>query len=142
MKFILFVLLLAGCLFSPTANAEFQDWTEENQKLYISAITIHAIDALQTFAMIECQRTNPYCPYIEKNPFLGERPSKGRVVISMGIAQYVYFKMLDSEKITPRKRRNLLIANNVLAVYPVITNEQIGLGIYIPILPYRNFINK
>ena len=135
MRLILLLLLL----FSFPAYADFKDWTEQNQRLYMSAVTLHAMDALQTFAMIECQQTNPHCPYEERNPFLGKRPSKGRVVLSMGIAQFFYFRMLNKDTMNPDRRRKLLILNNTLAVYPVISNEQIGLGIYIPIIPYRNF---
>ena len=135
MRLILLLLLL----FSFPAYADFKDWTEQNQRLYMSAVTLHAMDALQTFAMIECQKTNPHCPYIEKNPLLGTHPSKGRIVLSMGIAQFFYFRMLNKDTMNPDRRRKLLILNNTLAVYPVISNEQIGLGIYIPIIPYRNF---
>jgi hypothetical protein len=98
------------------------------------------MDALQTFAMIECQERNPLCPYYEKNPLLGTHPSKGRVVITMGIAQLLYYRMLDNDRLSSRERRNLLIVNNTLAIYPVWNNEQVGLGFYIPIIPYRNFI--
>ena len=138
MKWVLILLLL----FSSTAYADFKDWTQQNQRLYLSAVTLHAMDALQTFAMIECQETNPHCPYYEKNPLLGTHPSKGRVVLSMGIAQLLNYRMLDSDRLNSRQRRNLLIFNNALAVYPVINNEQVGLGFYFPIIPYRNFIKK
>ena len=63
MRLILLLLLL----FSFPAYADFKDWTQQNQRLYMSAVTLHAMDAMQTFAMIECQKTNPHCPYIEKN---------------------------------------------------------------------------
>ena len=136
MKWVLILLLL----FSSTAYADFKDWTQQNQRLYLSAVTLHAMDALQTFAMIECQETNPHCPYYEKNPLLGTHPSKGQVVLTMGIAQVLYFRMLNKDTMTSKQRRTLLIFNNALAIYPVINNEQVGLGFYIPIIPYRNFI--
>ena len=138
MRLILLLLLL----FSSPAYADFKDWTPQNQRLYMSAVTLHTMDVMQTFVMIECQERNPHCPYIEKNPFLGKHPSKGRVVLSMGIAQLLYYRMLDNDRLSSRQRRNLLILNNTLAIYPVWNNEQVGLGFYIPIIPYRNFIKK
>ena len=140
MKVTLLLFLLAGLLFPSISSADFKDWTKQNQRLYVSAMTLHTMDALQTFVMIECQQTNPQCSYYEKNPFLGERPSKGRVVAVMGIAQLINFKLLDREGLTPRQRKRILIVMNSVAIYPIVNNEQNGLGFYIPLLRYRSFI--
>ena len=139
MKFLLLFLLIG---LSFPAYADYKDWTKQNQRLYVSAMTLHTMDILQTFEMVRCQRMNPNCPYYEKNPFLGERPSKGKVVVVMGIAQLINFKLLNRENLSSQQRKKILIVMNSLAIIPIISNEQVGLGIYIPILPYKRFIRK
>ena len=96
------------------------------------------MDLLQTFAMIECQERNPYCPYYETNPLVGKYPSKGEVVLIKLGMNYLIYNMLD-KKMSNRERRGTLIALNTISVFPVIQNESIGLGFYIPILPYKSF---
>ena len=140
MKVTSLLLLIAGLLFPSFSYADYKDWTKQNQRLYVSAMTLHTMDALQTFVMIECQQTNPHCPYYEKNPFLGDRPSKRKVVAVVGITELISFKLLDSDRLTPRQRKRILIMMNSVAVYPIANNEQNGLGFYIPLLPFRSFI--
>ena len=135
MKTLLLTLLL---LFSTTANASFEDWTKQDQRLYESYITLQAMDLLQAFAMIECQDLNPYCPYTEKNPLMGTHPKKAEVVLFKLGMNFMMYNMLD-KRIKGRERRGTLIALNAISLFPVIHNEQIGLGFYIPILPYRQF---
>ena len=135
MKTLLLTLLL---LFSTTANASFEDWTKQDQRLYESYITFQAIDLLQAFAMIECQDLNPYCPYTEKNPLIGTHPKKAEVVMFKLATNFLIYNMLD-KRIRGKERRGTLITLNVISIFPVIHNESIGLGFYIPILPYRQF---
>lgn len=96
------------------------------------------MDVLQTFALIECQERNPYCPYHETNPLVGPHPKKGEVVVIKLATNFLIYKMLD-KKLNQRERRFTLRALNVVSIYPVIQNEQVGLGFYIPILPYKSF---
>jgi len=141
MKFIILALFLAGCLFSTNANAELKDWTPQDQRLYGSLITLQAMDMMQTFALVECQERNPYCPYREKNRIIGSNPSKSDVIVlKLGI-NFMMYKILDN-RIPSKNRTAALGLLNAVSFYPVIHNEQIGLGFYIPILPYKNFINK
>ena len=135
MKTLLLTLLL---LFSTTAHASFEDWTKQDQRLYESYITFQAIDLLQAFAMIECQDLNPYCPYTEKNPLIGSHPKKAEVVMFKLATNFLIYNMLD-KRIRGKERRGTLITLNVISIFPVIHNESIGLGFYIPILPYRQF---
>ena len=125
-------------LFSTTAHASFEDWTKQDQRLYESFITFQAMDLLQAFAMIECQDLNPYCPYTEKNPLIGSHPKKAEVVMFKLATNFLIYNMLDG-KMKRGTRRGTLIALNAISIFPVIHNESIGLGFYIPILPYRQF---
>jgi hypothetical protein len=96
------------------------------------------MDLLQTFALIECQERNPYCPFTERNPLVGTHPNKSEVVlIKMGM-NFLIYSMLDRQ-MDHRPRHGTLITLNAISIYPIILNEQVGLGWYIPILPYRNF---
>ncbi len=142
MKFVILALFLATSLFSTGVHADFEDWTLQNQRLYASSLTMHAMDVMQTFALIECQQTNPYCPYYERNKLLGTHPSKGAVILTSLTFELLNYRILNNERLSSRKRRNALILMNSLAVIPIINNEMIGLGIYVPIIPYRHFINK
>ena len=101
-------------------------------------ITLQTMDLIQTFVMIECQETNPHCPFYERNPILGTHPSKAEALVFKVAANYMIFKMLDLPEIQGRRER-LLKGLNVISVYPVISNEQVGLGFYIPFVPYRQF---
>ena len=135
MKTILLTLLL---LFSTTANASFEDWTKQDQRLYESYITFQAMDLLQAFAMIECQDLNPHCNYTEKNPLLGSHPKKAEVVMFKLATNFMIYNMLD-RRMKSNNRRGTLIILNIVSIVPVIHNEGIGLGFYIPILPYNQF---
>ena len=132
---ILITLLL---LFSTSTYADFKDWSKKEQYLYNSMITLQTMDLIQTFVMIECQETNPHCPFYERNPILGTHPSKGEALVFKAAANYMIFKILDQPKFQGRRER-LLKGLNVISVYPVISNEQVGLGFYIPFVPYRQF---
>ena len=142
MKFLILALFFASCLFSTSTHADFEDWTKQNQRLYASSLTLHAMDVMQTFALIECQQTNPYCPFYERNPLLGTHPSKASIILTSLTFELINYRILDSDRLSSRQRRNALIIMNSIAVIPIINNEQIGLGIYLPIIPYRQFINK
>ena len=134
---ILITLLL---LFSTSTYADFKDWSKKEQNLYNSMITLQTMDLIQTFVMIECQETNPHCPFYERNPILGTHPSKGEALVFKVAANYMIFKILDQPKFQLNGRRERLLKGlNVISVYPVISNEQVGLGFYIPFVPYRSF---
>ena len=137
MKKLLLLILL--CCIPTVGSADFKDWTKPNQAMYKSMVTLQAMDMLQTFALIECQERNPYCPFIERNPIIGKYPKKGEAVLLKLGMNFMIYKMLD-DRMDSRLRRKTLIALNAISLYPVIHNEQIGLGFYIPILPYKQFI--
>ena len=140
MGFLKKILILSSffLFFPSTGTAEFAKWNSQDQRMYESFVTLQAMDLLQTFAMIECQERNPYSPYYETNPLVGKYPSKGEVVLIKLGMNYLIYNMLD-KKMSNRERRGTLIALNTISVFPVIQNESIGLGFYIPILPYKSF---
>ena len=135
MKTILLTLLL---LFSTTAQASFEDWDTQDQRLYQSFITFQAIDLMQAFNMIECQERDPNCRYWERNPLIGSHPKKAEVVIFKLATNFMIYNMLD-KRMKNNKRRGTLIILNIVSIIPVISNEHVGLGFYIPILPYNQF---
>ena len=135
MKTILLTLLL---LFSTTAQASFEDWDIQDQRLYKSFITFQAIDLMQAFNMIECQERDPNCRYWERNPLIGSHPKKAEVVIFKLVTNFMIYNMLD-KRMKNNKRRGTLIILNIVSIVPVISNEHVGLGFYIPILPYNQF---
>ena len=135
MKWLITFLLLTA---TGICNAALDDWSTQDQRLYKSFITLHTMDVIQTFALIECQERNPYCPYYETNRLVGSHPKKGEVIaIKLGM-NYMIYNMLD-KRLNQRERGFTLRALQVVSIYPVIQNEGIGLGIYIPIIPYRRF---
>ena len=135
---IKWISILIALLFTTGVSAELKDWSKKEQRLYDSFITLQTMDLMQTYAMIECQETNPHCPFYEQNPILGTHPSKGEAIIFKAAANYMIFKILDQPKFK-NKRERVLKGLHVVSIYPVIHNEQIGLGIYVPILPYNQF---
>ena len=134
MKILLLILLCIPSI----SHASFEDWTKQDQRLYESFITLQTIDLLQAFTMIDCQRTNPYCPFTEKNPLIGSHPKKAEVIMFKLATNFIIYNMLD-KRMENNKRRGTLILLNVVSIVPVIHNEGIGLGFYIPILPYNQF---
>ena len=134
MKALLLILLCIPSI----SHASFEDWTKQEQRLYQSFITLQTIDLLQAFTIIDCQRTNPYCPFIEKNPLIGSHPKKAEVIMFKLATNFMIYNMLD-KRMKRNTRRGTLIVLNIVSIIPVIHNEGIGLGFYIPILPYNQF---
>ena len=96
------------------------------------------MDVLQTFALIECQERNPHCPYKETNPLVGSHPKKGEIIAIKLAMNYAIYNMLD-KRLNERERRFTLRALHVVSIYPIIQNESVGLGFYVPIYPYNSF---
>ncbi len=120
------------------SQASFEDWTKQDQRLYKSYVTLQAIDVMQTFSLIECQERNPTCGWIEKNPLVGSHPKKADVVMFKLATNFIIYNVLD-KKIPSRQRHGTLILINAISIVPIISNEHVGLGIFIPILPYNQF---
>ena len=134
MKILLLILLCIPSI----SQANFENWTKQDQRLYQSFITFQTIDLMQAFNMIECQERDPNCGYWEKNPLIGSHPKKAEVAIFKLATNFIIYNMLD-KRMENNKRRGTLILLNVVSIVPVIHNEGIGLGFYIPILPYNKF---
>ena len=120
------------------SQASFEDWTKQDQRLYKSFVTLQAIDVMQTFSLIDCQEREPNCGWIEKNPLVGSHPKKADVVMFKLATNFLIYNVLD-KKIPSRQRRGTLILLNTISIVPIISNEHIGLGFVIPILPYNQF---
>ena len=134
MKALLLILLCIPSI----SQASFEYWNKQDQRLYQSFITFQAIDLIQAFNMIECQERDPNCRYWERNPLIGSHPKKAEVVIFKLATNFMIYNMLD-KRMKNNKRRGTLIILNIVSIVPVISNEHVGLGFYIPILPYNQF---
>lgn len=132
------ILLLIFLCIPSISQASLEDWTKQDQRLYKSFVALQAIDVMQTFSLIECQERNPNCGWIEKNPLVGSHPKKADVVMFKLATNFIIYNVLD-KKIPPRQRRGTLILINAISIVPIISNEHVGLGFYIPILPYNQF---
>ena len=138
MGFLKKLLILSSIFFCSLSYADFEDWSTKDQRLYTSFVTLQAMDVMQTFALIECQERSPYCPYYETNFLVGSHPKKGEIVFIKLATNFLIYNMLD-KRMNERERRFTLGALNAVSIYPVIQNESVGLGFYIPILPYKSF---
>ena len=105
-------------------QAKSKDWSEYDQKLWKSYLTLSAIDTYQAFKMIDCQK-RPHCPIVEKNPFLGERPKKGEVVALKLVGNLIIYQMLEQSRPNDRTKalrwlngvQGLVVTHNGLYYY-------------------------
>ena len=104
MKYIITLLLFFA---AGSCEAALKQWTEEERKLYYSYITLSAIDTHQTFQMIECQQ-RPHCPLVEKNPFIGKTPTKGKVMVFKLVGNALIYKLLDRDEVDRKKALRFL----------------------------------
>ena len=96
MKWLITAFLIISAAGScDSLQAKTSEWTEKERKLWHSYLAMSAIDTMQTFKMIDCQK-QPTCPLVEKNPLLGERPSKGELLALKVVGNIVIYKMLDN----------------------------------------------
>ena len=99
------------------SEAAHKDWSEKEQQLFKTHLILQAIDTTQTWRMIECQKYTA-CNLIEKNPLLGNHPSKENLLALKIIGNYILYKLLD---ISPHRERSLKFLNGV-GVVVVINN--------------------
>ena len=98
-KIILAILLISA---AGSCHAVPRDWDEQERKLYHSYIALSIIDTHQTFKMIQCQR-RPHCPIVEKNPLIGETPTKGKVMAVKLVGNALIYKLLDRDDVDRKK---------------------------------------
>ena len=97
MKWIFTIILLISAAGScEPLQAKPSDWSEEEQKLWKSYVALSVLDTYQTMHMIDCQK-RPHCPLIERNPILGERPSKGQLITLKLFGNVLIYHILDNE---------------------------------------------
>uniref|UniRef100_A0A6M3L3N3 Uncharacterized protein n=1 Tax=viral metagenome TaxID=1070528 RepID=A0A6M3L3N3_9ZZZZ len=121
MKNIIFCFLFLSIFIYSSTHAS-DKWTITNTVLEISSQTLRFIDFKQTLQIAE----NPD-KYSERNPLLGEHPSKEKVYlyfISGAIGHFMISYFL------PEPYRTAFQASNIVLTLPVIAgNFQIGLGV-------------
>ena len=124
---IVTLLLLSGCA-SVTPN---EKWSGESISLATTLTGLSMIDAKQTFMMDEYRsyhdRIEPITYAHEANPFMGESPTKDRIVaVKLVFGALSYFGM---NKMKEKHRKKALIWLNVFYLIIVIHNNSLGLSI-------------
>ena len=113
-------------LFSLNTQADFKDWKKTDKILFGTYVGLNVVDVGQTFDLINCQQTNPNCRYEEKNPIIGQSPSKEKVILYKALTTGVVYYALEK---TPDKNKTatLLIINGIM-LGTVANNHNIGLS--------------
>ena len=113
-------------LFSFNAQADFKDWKKTDKILFGTYVGLNVVDVGQTFDLINCQQTNPNCRYEEKNPIIGQSPSKEKVILYKALTTGVVYYAL--EKTPSRERTATLLIINGIMLGTVLNNHNIGLS--------------
>ena len=122
MKMIWAATCVVLLLFSPTAEAEYSDWSEREQSQYEMFGILQVIDTIQTNRLIRCQQ-QLVCGAVEQNPILGPTPSRKDLFALKIISNYVIYKLLDvsDDRSSPLKFLNgamtLVVVNNGIIIY-------------------------
>ena len=124
---IVTLLLLSGC----ASVAPNEKWSDESISLATTLTGLSMIDAKQTFMMDEYRsyhdRIEPITYAHEANPFMGESPTKDRIVaVKLAFGALAYFGM---NKMKEKHRKKALIWLNVFYLTIVIHNNSLGLSI-------------
>ena len=113
-------------LFSLNTQADFKDWKKTDKILFGAYVGLNVVDVGQTFDLINCQQTNPNCRYEEKNPIIGQSPSKEKVILYKTLTTGLVYYAL--EKSPSRERTGALLVINGIMLGTVANNHNIGLG--------------
>ncbi len=98
--FLIFLALSAA----GSCSAAFQDWDPVHQQQFKTHLILQTIDTYQTMKMIDCQKIQG-CYLKERNPFLPEKPSKGRLITQKVVGNSIMYYAIDKATHTQRKRR-------------------------------------
>jgi len=115
-------LLLCLLLAIPTL-ADFKDWDVKDKNLWYSYLALQALDTLQTYDMIQCQKQTT-CNFFEGNSFFGKKPKVHNIVISKVAASSVIFYLLDKQP-DYRREKDLWMINGI-AFAVVLNNHEVG----------------
>ena len=113
-------------LFSLNTQSDFKDWKKTDKILFGTYVGLNVVDVGQTFDLINCQQTNPNCPYEEKNPIIGKSPSKEKVILYKTLMTGVVYYALD--KSPSRERTVALLIINGIMLGAVANNHNLGLS--------------
>jgi hypothetical protein len=98
--FLIFLALSAA----GSCSAAFQDWDPVHQQQFKTHLLLQTIDTYQTIKMIDCQKIQG-CYLKERNPFLPEKPSKGRLIAQKLAGNYLLYKFTDKSSPSQRDKR-------------------------------------
>ena len=109
----LFILLL-----SLNTQAKWEDWNDTDKTLFKTYVLANTIDYLQSSQGIEDGG------FVEKNPFLGEKPHKYKLLGFKIVGTYGMYRLLNNSNAVTRRRS--LQAVNAIQWGVIIRNEKIG----------------
>jgi len=108
-----------------------EKWSGESVTLYTTLAGLSMIDAKQTFMMDEYRsyfdEIEPITYAHEGNPFMGESPTKDRIVVVKLLSGVLTFYGLN--KMKEKNRKKALTWLNVIYLIVVIHNNSLGLNI-------------
>jgi hypothetical protein len=123
------VLLFLG--WADLVWGQTEKWSGESATLYTTLQGLSMIDAKQTFMMDEYRsyfdEIEPISYAHEGNPFIGESPTKDRIVVVKLLSGALTFYGLN--KMSEKNRKKALTWLNVFYLVVVIHNNSLGLGI-------------
>jgi hypothetical protein len=109
---------IAASILACAFPAQAEPWTETQQALAATYLTVHAIDWAQTRNLARKPE------YEEKNPILGKKPSGGKSGAYFLLTPVVGYFILDA---LPKYRTELLAVANVIEIGVVAHNFSIGI---------------
>lgn len=116
---------LAAILLLCAFQAQAEPWTETQQVLAATYLTMHAVDWAQTRNISRSDSGGRHGKgYEEKNPVLGRKPSNGKTDAYFIITPLIGYFVLDA---LPQYRTGILAVANVLEVGVVAHNFRIGI---------------
>lgn len=110
-------------LFSTSIFADFKDWDTTDKKLWYSYVTLQTIDTLQTYDLIQCQKTSN-CTLIEGNALFGKRPKIENIIVGKLVSSSIVFYFLDKQ-LDHKRTRDLWIINGI-SFAVVLNNHEVG----------------
>ena len=124
---ILALYFTLASLYSNPALTDWEDWEQQDKRLWKSYITLNVIDTFQTFDLINKQKDRTYQyrhDLKETNPILGSHPRKGELVILKLVTNGIAYKVLDNN---PEARTITLALMNGIYIKTVANNHEVGL---------------
>lgn len=115
-----YLIALWLCLLMNVSLAQTRPWTDEEVKLGVTALTLHALDFSQTsYAMKH--------GYKELNPLLGSHPSDGKLISAFLLSTVVMYYIIDQSEDNRKE-----IMYTAIGIKLLVVGRHALMGIHIP----------